>query len=102
MGETVDFRTLCCTPYPGSIEPAVAAGMVERELAVEGGIVHYWVTSSPDPARPWMVFLPGLSLEAQNALPIFGESHRSQIDLGMRIDDIDKLFSDERPFVRPR
>ena len=39
MSEIVDFRTLCCTPYPGGIEPAIAAGMVEREVAVEGGIV---------------------------------------------------------------
>lgn len=63
MSEIVDFRTLCCAPYLGGVESAIAAGMVERELAVEDGIVHYWVTSSPDQARPWMVFLPGLSAD---------------------------------------
>lgn len=48
---------------PGGVEPAIAAGMTERELAVEGGTVRYWATESPNPALGWMAFLPGLSAD---------------------------------------
>ncbi|MDU0348205.1 alpha/beta hydrolase [Actinomyces sp. MRS3W] len=55
--------SLCCGPYPGGVEPAVAAGMTARELAVEGGALRYWASASPDPGRGWMVLLPGLSAD---------------------------------------
>lgn len=50
-------------PCPGGVEPAVAAGMAARGLAVEGGTLRYWASASPDPARGWMVLLPGLSAD---------------------------------------
>lgn len=58
-----DLIALCCGPYPGGIEPTAAAGMVERELTVEDGTLHYWASASPDPGRGWMALLPVLSAD---------------------------------------
>lgn len=67
-----NLLSFCNEPYPGGVEPAIAAGMVERKLAVEDGTLHYWVSASPDPARGWMVFLPGLSADHTLFNPQFG------------------------------
>lgn len=62
-GDLEGLPSLCDAPHTNGVEPAIAAGMAARELAVEGGTLHYWASASPDPARGWMVFLPGLSAD---------------------------------------
>ena len=60
---TEGLLSLCNDPYPDGIEPAIAAGMIERTLPTENGEVHYWVSERADAGRGWMVFLPGLSAD---------------------------------------
>lgn len=58
-----DPIALCNAPYPGDVEPVIAAGMEERELQTDAGTVRYWASASPSLDRGWIVFLPGLSAD---------------------------------------
>lgn len=37
--------------------------LTKKRYETEHGPIVYWVTSAPDPARPWLVFLPGLTAD---------------------------------------
>lgn len=62
-GDLEGLPSPCDAPYPGDVEPAIAAGMVERTLRTERGEVRYWVSERADAERGWVAFLPGLSAD---------------------------------------
>lgn len=93
--------------------------IVKKAYATDHGSIVYWVTSDPDPARPWLVFLPGLTADHRlfdkqiehfantaNVLvwdaPSHGESR--PFDLVWTLDDMArwlKTIMDEEGIMRP-